>query len=170
MNRRTSLSVLCLAFLGACASGGPGTNQAGVYRIRASDTDDVQLRMLDSVNALRSGAGVAPVALNARLTSAAETHANDMSRQQRAWPFGSDGSSPYDRVRRSGYNGSLVAEIYSQSFETELETLAAWVDNGAWGAEILNPDAREMGFAWHQDQTGLIWWAVTLGDGGFQTL
>ena len=149
--------------LSACANNGPATNSEGVYKIRSGDTADIQYRMLDSVNALRAGAGVAPLQLNASLTAAAETHAKDMSRQQRAWPFGSDGSTPYDRIQRAGYFGGLVAEVYSQSFETELETLTAWVNDAAWGSELLDKDATDMGFAWHQDSNGLIWWAITLG-------
>lgn len=159
---RTVPLVVCA--LAACAPAAP--QGPGIYRINASDTAEVQFRMLDSVNALRRGVGAPPVALNAALTAAANTHANDMSRQQRAWPFGTDGSSPYDRVRRAGYGGELLTEIYSQSFETELETLAAWVEDGAWGDEILDPDARDMGFGWHQDRSGLIWWAITMGAGG----
>ncbi|QIE40798.1 CAP domain-containing protein [Rhodobacteraceae bacterium SC52] len=159
------LTVLLLG-LGACApQSGPLVSSAGVYSIRSGDVADIQYRMLDSVNALRAGAGVAPVELDARLTAAAETHARDMSRQQRAWPFGSDGSSPYDRIGRSGYQGTLVAELYAQTFETELDTLAAWIDDGAWGEEILSPDATDMGFSWKQDNTGLLWWVILLGDG-----
>lgn len=162
---RTFTTLLLAAGLLAGCAAGPSVTGEGVYRIRASDRDEITFRMLDSVNALRRGAGVQPVSLNAQLTAAAESHARDMSRQQRAWPFGSDGSSPYDRLRRSGYPGQLVAEVYSQTFETELETLAAWVSDGAWGEEILDPAATDMGFAWQQDPTGLIWWAIVLGDG-----
>lgn len=172
MPRLLSIVSVLLLFLAACSTGGPTTNKEGVYKIRAGDRDDIQYRMLDSVNALRQGAGAAPLRLNSQLTASAASHAKDMSRQQRAWPFGSDGSSPYDRIARSGYGGVLVAEIYSQTFETELETLAAWVDDGAWGDEILDPDATDMGFAWQQDSNGLIWWSITLGSaysGGFNT-
>lgn len=162
------LTIACVSLaalaLTACAPAGSNVTSAGIYRIRAADRDDIQLRMLESVNALRAGVGAQPVALNSQLTAAAETHARDMSRQQRAWPFGSDGSSPYERVARSGYPGGLVAEAYSQTFETELETLAAWVDDGAWGDAILDPAATDMGFAWEQDSNGLIWWAIILGD------
>jgi uncharacterized protein YkwD len=154
--------MLSFVLLAGCATG-PNVNSAGVYKISAGDRDDITFRMLDSVNALRRGAGVAPLQLNSELTASAETHARDMSRQQRAWPFGSDGSSPYQRLRQSGYSGQLIAEVYAQTFETELETLAAWVDNGAWGDEILDPAATDMGFGWQQDNNGLIWWGIILG-------
>lgn len=154
---------LLTALMSGCAPTGQSL-PSGAYQIRPGDVPEIQYRMLDSVNALRARAGVAPVMLDARLTAAAQAHAADMSRQRRAWPFGSDGSSPYDRVARAGFGGALVAELYAQTFETELDTLAAWVDNGAWGAEILAPDATDMGFAWQQDPTGLLWWVIVMGD------
>lgn len=164
MFRRNVLVTMAATAVTACA-GGPAVDRSGVYRMSANDSATVQFRMLDAVNALRAGRGAGPVTLNASLTAAAETHARDMSRQGRAWPFGSDMSSPYARVARAGYTGTLVAEVYSQTYETELETLAAWVDDGAWGPEILDPAATDMGFGWKQDPDGLIWWAIVLGDG-----
>jgi len=161
MFRSISLILLCSA-LAACATGPTVDN--GIYRLRDSDRAEIQYRMLDAVNALRAGAGVTPLAFSAELTASAESHARDMSRQSRAWPFGSDGSNPYDRLRRTGFAGQLVGEIYAQTYETELDVLAAWVDDGAWGDQILDPDATDMGFAWQQDRSGLIWWVIVLGD------
>ena len=165
MTRLLAGLLLLTALIPACAPTGPNL-PSGAYQIRPGDVPEIQYRMLDSVNALRASAGVAPVALDARLTAAAQAHATDMSRQRRAWPFGADGSSPYDRVERAGFDGALVAELYAQTFETELDTLAAWVDDGAWGAEILAPDATDMGFAWQQDPSGLLWWVIVMGDRG----
>ncbi len=48
--------------------------------------------------------------------------------QNRPWHFGSDGSSPIDRVQRTGYAGKLVDENISETYETELQTLAAWMN------------------------------------------
>lgn len=164
MNRLLIPIVALGLSLAACAPTGPAVDTAGVYKIRSSDTAEIQYRMLDSVNSLRAGVGAQALVLNGALTAAAETHAGDMSRQNRAWPFGSNGSSPYDRVSNAGFGGFLVSEVYAQTFETELETLAAWVEDGAWGDAILNPQATDMGFGWKQDSSGLIWWDIVLGD------
>ncbi|HBY13239.1 MAG TPA: hypothetical protein DEG78_08725, partial [Rhodobacteraceae bacterium] len=92
----------------------------------------IKFRMLDGVNALRQSRGADVVNLNASLTAAAATHARDMSVQDRPWHFGSDASSPIDRLVRVGYSGQLVGEVISETYETELETLAAWMtDEGA---------------------------------------
>lgn len=134
-----------------------------MYRIRSGDESQVQFRMLDSVNSLRQAAGAQPVQLDSKLNAAAATHARDMSLQNRPWHFGSDGSSPIDRVRRVGYNGALVGETISETYETETETLAAWMNDPATRNVILDPSARNMGFAWEQERNGKLWWTLVMG-------
>ena len=86
-----------------------------------------------------------------------------MSLQNRPWHFGSDGSSPLDRVARVGFNGALIGENISETYETELETLAAWMDQPETRGVILDPRAARMGFAWFQEPNGKIWWTLVLG-------
>ena len=107
--------------------------------------------------------GAAPLRLNAELNAAAETHSRDMSLQNRPWHFGSDGSSPLDRVARVGYPGQLLGENISESYEGELPTLAAWMDQADTRAVILDPNARQMGFAWFQEPAGKLWWTLNVG-------
>jgi uncharacterized protein YkwD len=164
---RTCL-LLSALILAGCSTpeprfGADGQPLPQVYRIKNSDTAEIQFRMLDSVNALRQAAGAAPVRLSSELTAASKTHARDMSGQNRPWHFGSDGSSPLDRVARAGYNGRLIGENISETFETELETLSAWMDAPETREVILDPRARDMGVAWHQESSGKIWWTMILG-------
>jgi uncharacterized protein YkwD len=170
MARIFGLLLSALLALSACAApppeaqlGSDGRPLPKVYKIRPADADKIQFRMLDSVNSLRQAAGRSPVQLNAKLNAAAATHSRDMSIQNRPWHFGSDGSSPIDRVRRVGYEGSLVGETISETYETELETLAAWMEDPATRTVILAPDAREMGFSWLQENNGKIWWTLVMG-------
>jgi len=171
MLRAFSTLLIALFVLAACAAptvtmGPDGKPLPQVYRIKAGDSGPIQFRMLDSINALRSAAGAAPLQLNAQLTAAAATHSRDMSVQNRPWHFGSDGSSPIDRARRAGYPGSVLGENISESFETELVTLAAWMDQPDTRDVILNPQARDMGFAWFQEANGKIWWTLVTGATG----
>ncbi len=154
--------------LTACDVQGPklgpdGKPLARVYKISAADTGKIQLRTRDSINALRAAAGASPLNLNAKLTAAAATHSLDMSVQNRPWHFGSDGSSPLDRVVRTGYTGGLRGENISETYETELETLAAWMEREDTRRVILDAQAVNMGFAWHQDPNGKIWWTLVTG-------
>lgn len=167
---RVLLSLALLA-LAACSPPPPTLGADGkplpqVYNIRAADTGRIQFAMLDSVNVLRQAAGLPQLTLNAELTAAAATHARDMAVQNRPWHFGSDGSSPLERAARAGYPGQFRGELISETFETELETLAAWMAEPATRDVILDPAARDMGFAWYQEPSGKLWWTLVLGGAG----
>lgn len=153
----------CAAPPQAPTMGPDGKPLPRIYRIGPGDTSRIQFRMLDSINALRSTAGVPELVLDSRLNAAAATHSRDMSVQNRPWLFGSDGSSPIDRMRRVGYTGRYVGEAISESYETELETLASWMETPETRRIILDGAAREMGFAWFQESNGKIWWTLTIG-------
>jgi uncharacterized protein YkwD len=150
-----------LAACGPAAVSVPGG--PSIYRISAAEERQIPDRVVDSVNSLRSAAGAPPVTLNAQLTAAAATHSRDMAAQNRPWHFGSDGSSPLDRVRRTGFAGQFLGEAISETYETELETLAAWMERPDTRAIILDPRARSLGFAWFQEQSGKIWWTLVTG-------
>lgn len=170
MARVSALILVLFGTLAACTTGdtsriGPdGLPLPQVYRITPQDADDIEFRMLDSLNALRQAAGKQPVQLNAQLNAAAATHSRDMAVQNRPWHFGSDGSSPLERLRRVGYTGSLRGETISETYETELETLAAWMREADTRDVLMDADANEIGFSWFQESNGKIWWTLVLGN------
>lgn len=168
MIRTIAFVVMAAIGLTACAAPAPRVGSDGkplpkLYRINARDEATIQYRMLDSINALRGAAGVAPVELNANLTAAAATHSRDMHVQNRPWHFGSDGSSPLDRVTRSGYTGLMLGENISETYETELETLSAWMEQPDTRDIILDSRATDIGFAWFQESNGKLWWTLVIG-------
>jgi uncharacterized protein YkwD len=166
---RPFIVVICSVMaLAACESpasrmGADGRPLPQVYKLNAANEGRVQLRIADSVNSLRKAKALQPVALNASLNAAAATHARDMSVQNRPWHFGSDGSSPLDRVKRAGYPGMMLGELISETYETELETLAAWMENPDTRAILLQPEVRDIGFAYFQEPNGKIWWTLVTG-------
>ena len=164
LSRRTLLATAAMGALAACATP-PGSSVGGedVYRLNDGDKADVQFRMLDGVNSLRQASGAPALQLSSELNAAAATHARDMSVQNRPWHFGSDGSSPLERAARVGYSGRLLGELISETYETELETLAAWMQDSTQRGVILDKRARNMGIAWYQESSGKIWWTMTIG-------
>ncbi|WP_138466289.1 CAP domain-containing protein [Poseidonocella sp. HB161398] len=166
MLRAMAAGLAALLVLSGCEPS--GSSATGSYNLRAGNTSSVQQNVLESVNFMRQSAGVAPVQLSRELNSAAQSQAVDISRQKRAWAWGSNWSSPYQRVARAGYSGRLVGELYSQSFDTELETLTVWLADRDKAAMINDPDATDIGFAYHQDSNGMTWWVLTLGSRGDQ--
>ncbi len=170
VNRRTFVALGAAGFVSACVSSGAepqlgtdGLPLPQVYWITNGIAAKIPFRFLDSVNTLRSAKGLQSLAYNAELNAAAETHSRDMSVQNRPWHFGSDGSSPLVRVQRVGYPGRLVGENISETYQTELETLSAWMAQPDTRAVIMDPQARYLGFAWFQEETGKIWWTMVTG-------
>lgn len=169
MFRRNFMMGVALTGLAACSSGrsaaiGPdGLPIQQVYRITEQDAQEIPFRVMDGLNTLRGVSGAGALTLDSQLTAAAATHSRDMAVQNRPWHFGSDGSSPIDRIRRVGFAGRLVGETISETFETETETLAAWIEVPETRAVLLDPAATRMGISWFQEDGGKIWWTLVLG-------
>lgn len=139
---------------------GDGTK---VIRMSSIGEQKVQFRHLDAVNAIRQARGLPTLELNEALINAAKGHAADMSAQNRPWHFGSNGSSPLDRVAQSGYAGLFVGENVSETFEDDFNTLDVWMNDPLSSSVIMDPNARAIGIAWHQDRNGKLWWVQVLG-------
>ncbi len=170
MMRFLTLLIASVTLLGACGATPPQLGTDGKplprrYEISRADESRIQFRMLDSVNALRRASGLGEVSLNSELTAAAATHSRDMAVQNRPWHFGSDGSSPVERAWRTGYRRTMLGENISETFESDLETLAAWMELPDTRQVIMEPRAEDMGFAWYQEPGGKIWWTMIMGGG-----
>ena len=168
MIRLLSLLLITVMTLSACQPAAPTIGADGrpvptAYKISQREAEKIPFRMLDSVNSLRTAAGLTQVELDSQLTAAAATHSRDMQVQNRPWHFGSDGSSPVDRVRRVGFPGTLVGEVISETYESELETLGAWISEPTTRRIIMSPEARKIGFSWFQEDNGKIWWTLVIG-------
>ncbi|MCY4301683.1 MAG: CAP domain-containing protein [Aestuariivita sp.] len=134
-----------------------------IYRISANDVHKIRFRMLDSINVLRQARGSHLLVIDEHLTAAAATHSRDISSQNRAWHFGSDGSSPFIRVARAKFTGTLLGELIAETYEAELHVLAVWLTDKESRAILLDNQATRMGFAWHQERNGKIWWTLITG-------
>ncbi|MCG6882770.1 MAG: CAP domain-containing protein, partial [Silicimonas sp.] len=60
----------------------------------------------------------------------------------------------------------LIGENISETYETELETLSAWMETPETREVMLDSRARDLGFAWHQESSGKIWWTLITGQPG----
>ena len=151
-----------LASCGVPESGGRTQAPIAVTRYGTSQAEEqaVQFRVAESVNTYRSARGLAPLRLNPQLVAAAKTHAIDMARQNRAWHFGSDGSSPVTRVQRAGYRGVLGGEVISETYENDIQTVREWMLDEGTREVLMDARAREMGAAYFQQPDGKLWWSL----------
>ncbi|MFD1794665.1 CAP domain-containing protein [Paracoccus aurantiacus] len=162
-----SLAALTLT---ACAPRNPGAELGPdgqpipvAYTINGAEAAAIPGRVLGEINTLRAGSGASPLALDPALSAAAAAHSRDMAAQNRAWHFGSDGSSPLDRARRSGYTGHLVGENISESYENDTATLQAWMQTRDTRDVVMDPSATNLGIAWYQEPSRKIWWTLITG-------
>ena len=168
MLKFSTLALVSVLALTACQKPGPQLGPDGkpllvAYRITGREEAEIPGRVLGQINALRANVGAAPMVENPMLDAAAKAHARDMAAQNRAWHFGSDGSSPLDRARRAGYPGHLVGENISESYENDIATLQAWMQERDTRDVIMDPSATTLGIAWYQEPSRKIWWTLVTG-------
>ena len=106
---------------------------------------------LGTINAYRAEHGLKPLSLDAKLTLAAKEHSRDLAKNDRISHYGADGSTPWDRVRRTGYHAQLAAENVGTGQATFEEVLKGWKESEGHNKNLLVPDARHMGIALVED-------------------
>ncbi|UXU75962.1 MULTISPECIES: CAP domain-containing protein [unclassified Paracoccus (in: a-proteobacteria)] len=171
MLKLPTLALVSVLALAACQQPQPQLGPDGkplpvAYRITPRDEAQIPGRVLAQINSLRANIAAPGMVQNPMLDAAARAHARDMAAQNRAWHFGSDGSSPLDRVRRNGYMGQLIGENISETYENEITTLNAWMQTRDTRDVIMDPRAREFGIGWFQEPSGKIWWVLITGGAG----
>ena len=157
----TSFILLCIG----CVSNNKEINigNKDSRRIENFDSVEIRKRHLDYLNAIRQERGLTNLQISNSLNSSAATHARDIFKQQRAWNFGSDGSSPQKRAEISGFKGVVTGENVSETYEGEFLVLQVWVKNSFSRSVLLNKEATHLGLGWYQQDNGKIWWVQVLG-------
>jgi uncharacterized protein YkwD len=105
----------------------------------------------DLINAYRKAKGLKPLKLNAALTEAAKAHSRDLAKWDRISHYGSDGSNPWDRVKRAGYNAKVAAENVGTGQVTLDEVIKGWQASPGHNKNMLLADVEHMGIALVQD-------------------
>lgn len=104
-------------------------------------------RARDIINQYRRDNGLKPLKLNAELTAAAKAHARDLAKWDRISHYGSDGSNPWDRVKRAGYKARLAAENVGTGQASFDEVMKGWRNSPGHNKNLLLGDAEHMGLA-----------------------
>ena len=119
----------------------------------------------DLINQYRSEKGLKPLRFNAKLTEAAKDHCRDLAKWDRISHYGSDGSNPWDRVKRTGYKARLAAENVGTGQINFDEVLKGWKDSPGHNKNLLLADGQEMGLALVQDPNTEFksFWTLVVG-------
>ncbi len=99
------------------------------------------------INDYRKKNGLKPLALNAELTAAAKSHSRDLAKWDRISHYGSDGSNPWDRVKRTGFKARLAAENVGTGQIDFQDVLRGWETSPGHNKNLLLADATHMGIA-----------------------
>lgn len=117
------------------------------------------------INEYRRQHGLKPLTFDVRLTEAARGHSRDLAKWDRISHYGSDGSNPWDRVKRTGYPARIAAENVGTGQSSFKEVLQGWKDSPGHNKNLLLKDAHHMGLALIKDPNTEFktFWTLVLG-------
>jgi len=110
-----------------------------------ADPEKVRSDMLARANAERAAAGLPPLVLDARLNAAAQRHAEDMLLRSYYSHSSLEGTSPGDRVRKSGYTPRLVGENIARGALAVDEVMDNWMASQEHRRNLLHPGFSDLG-------------------------
>ena len=123
-------------------------------------------QVVDLVNAERASHGLAPLAFNDRLTTSAQGYAEAMAKGNFFAHTAPDGSTMVERAEAAGYSGWVfLAENLGAGQHSPQGVVAAWMKSPGHRANILSPDASEVGVG-HSFESGTRYghyWALEFG-------
>ena len=131
MARRTALAALLGLLLLAIGH---------TQRAEAQGNEILQL-----VNAVRAEYGLAPVAYNAQLATAAQGHANFLATQGVYSHYGVNGSTWQDRAQAAGYPGWAGENLVGGTRLTPQQGVTWWRNSATHFSNMLNPRWTEAG-------------------------
>lgn len=121
---------------------------SGTSNSSADTISPLAQQVVDLTNQRRVAAGCAPLSVSPQLTSAAAAHSQDMARNNFFSHTGSDGSTPWDRIRRTGYMFSAAAENIAAGYRTAEQVVQGWYNSEGHRRNMLNCNLREIGVAY----------------------
>lgn len=114
--------------------------------VLAYATEMSNSQLLSNTNAQRSANGKSGLSLNAKLSNAAQTKANDMAARN-YWSHNTpDGKAPWYFVEQAGYSYSKAGENLAYGFGTSSETITGWMNSPTHKDNMLDGSFTEVGF------------------------
>ncbi|MHB8858409.1 MAG: CAP domain-containing protein [Thermoleophilia bacterium] len=146
--------LLALLFIGAMA--GAAAPAAFAY-------DSEELAFLGLINNYRAQNGLPGLTLSPSLSYASEAHSADMAIRNYFSHTGSDGSSPWDRIRAAGYTyNTYLGENIAAGFADAQGNFEAWRNSPPHNADMLNLNFRAIGIGrYYQAGTTYGWYWTT---------
>jgi uncharacterized protein YkwD len=112
---------------------------------------DIETAVLNFVNGERARYGLGTLTAQYQLSAAATVHATDMACKNYFSHTGSDGSSPFDRIKTQGYIYYYAGEnLFAGNgvYNDAGQAVSAWMNSPGHRQNILNPEFTEAGVSY----------------------
>jgi serralysin len=106
--------------------------------------------VLRLTNEFRAQNGLNALKLNEELTVTGEFHSLDMAKNNYFEHTGLDGSLPWDRAKRVGFDSKLMAENIAAGQYSPESVVQAWIDSPGHRKNLLNATVTEMGLGYYK--------------------
>lgn len=110
------------------------------------DTPSTGLQaVLKEINNYRSLSGAPPLTLDARLTKAAQAHADDMAAKNYFSHTSLDGRSAGQRITAAGYTWRTYGENIAMGYADWSAALRGWMNSAGHRRNMLSPSFQHIG-------------------------
>lgn len=117
----------------------------------------------DLTNRERARAGLAPLATDALLTSAAQAHSTDMVVRAFYSHTGPDGSQPWDRAAAAGSTRRMIGENIACGQRSPAEVVEGWMNSPGHRANILKREFTHIGIGFAGGGKAGTYWTQLFG-------
>jgi uncharacterized protein YkwD len=169
MSRRRILMTITLrVVLGVMVGGAMDMRLPAIVEPQASqdapgpNVGPVITTLLALHNQHRAEANLPPLTINARLTEAAQIHAQYMAEHNQATHQGRHGTAPAQRVEQQGYPAMQVAENIASGQDTPEAVMQSWIQSPPHRQNIVG-HFSDIGAARATSADGTSYWCVVFG-------
>jgi uncharacterized protein YkwD len=119
-----------------------------VNGVLAYATEISSQKLLETTNKQRSTNGKSSLAINDKLTAAAQAKANDMAKRNYWSHTTPEGNAPWVFVKDAGYAYQKAGENLAYGFNSSSDTVAGWMNSKTHRENLLDVSYSEVGFGY----------------------
>jgi serine protease len=124
---------------------------------------DWEARVVQLINSERVDRGKPRLSIDSRLVQAARRHSQDMADNNIFSHYGSDGSSPFDRIRAAGYRFRMASEAIGGGYGSPEQVVEAWMNSPLHRSILLgNYTDVGVGYVHQPDSAYRHYWTADL--------
>ena len=131
--------------------------------------------VLRLTNEFRKKNGLKALVLDTNLDETADKHSKDMAKRDYFSHTGKDGSKPWDRAKREGYESGTVGENIAAGYSSAKAVVDGWIASPGHRANMLNANYNEIGIGhyYEANDTGNVnyrhYWTQVFGKGTIES-